>query len=320
MAPSSRLIAGWRGGFAHLARLLPLPASTSPVLAASLIPALKTLRKWSDRAFHWREAWRAGILGSRPKRILFSPWPEIEASLRQGFRRSAHTVTFAPIPPGGGGFDLVVPCSIEALMDAAADEALRRRNPLRLPDPSVIRLCDDKAALNARLCELGFRAHIPAAAQPGDYPYLLKLRRDACALNTFLIAGAEDEAAHAERLSAPDYLRQRCVRGEVEYTTHLLMADGRLRRHLTVSFWMERDCAIKGRDSVRLHRRCPARRADLVLFESMLAAIGFEGLCCVNYKLSEGVPMLFEINPRLGFSLGPFFSTFLRSLEWHRAA
>jgi len=283
------------------------------------IPTLKSIRKWRDRAFLWQESLRAVAQVRGRKRILFSPWPEIEASLRQGFRYANHELVFGPVPLHGGGFDLVVPCSIEALVAVADDDALRRRNPLRLPDPAVVRLCDDKAALNSRLRKLGFGRHIPAEASPGNFPYMLKLRRDSCARHAFLIAGPDDEAIHAERLGSPDYLRQECVRGEVEYTTHLLMAEGRLRRHLAVSFWMERDCAIKGRDPVRLHRRCPARRADLALFESMLAAIGFEGLCCVNYKLRAGVPMLFEINPRFGFSLGPFFGTFLRSLEWNRA-
>lgn len=283
------------------------------------ISILKSFRKWSDRAFLWREALRALDCVRGRKRILFSPWPEIEASLQRGFRYSRHEVTFAPVVPGECGYDLIVPCSIEALAVVAADDTLRRRNPLRVPDPAVVQLCDDKAALNSRLRELGFGLHIPATARPGEFPYLLKLRRDACARNTFLLAGPDDEAAYADRLHSPDYLRQACVRGEMEYTTHLLMAGRRLRRHLTVSFWMERDCAIKGRDPVRLHRRCRARAADLVLFESMLAALGFEGLCCVNYKLCRGEPMLFEINPRFGFSLAPFFATFLRSLDWDRA-
>lgn len=282
------------------------------------VATLKSLRKWRDRAFLWRECLLDPRHPRRCKRILFTPWPEVEVAVRQGFRHSRHEVHFGPLMPGGEGYDLVVPCSIEALTAAAADATLCRRNPLPVPDPAVVDLCDDKAALNARLSALGFGRHIPPAAEPGAYPYILKLRRDACARNTFLIAGPADEAAHADALHAADYLRQECVRGDLEYTTHLLMVGGRLRRELTVSFRMERECAIKGRDPVRLHRRCRARAGDVALFAAMLAAIRFEGLCCVNYKLRDGVPLLFEINPRFGFSLGPFFATFLRSLEWGR--
>lgn len=250
------------------------------------------------------------------KRILFWPWKELEEPVRRGFRLTRHEVTFGAIPPGGGDYDLVVPLSAETLMTAATDETLCQRNPLPIPDPAVVDLCEDKAAFNTRLRELGFARHIPADARPGVYPYVLKLRRDSCARNAFRIDGPADEELHRDRVDSPDYVRQECVLGEVEYTAHLLMIGGRLRRHLTLSFRMEADRSIKGRDQVRLHRRCHSRHLDL--FAAMLNAIGFEGLCCVNYKERDGVPVVFEINPRFGFSLGPFFAAFVRSLDWNR--
>jgi D-alanine-D-alanine ligase-like ATP-grasp enzyme len=56
------------------------------------------------------------------------------------------------------------------------------------------------------------------------------------------------------------------------------------------------------------------------LFAQMLAALGFSGLCCVNYKLVDGNPMIFEINPRCGFSLCAHFPQVLDALQprWWR--
>ncbi len=278
------------------------------------ILTLKSIRKWRDRLFmlgeRIQDRWRlpAG------KRILFSPWPEIEAPVRRGFQAMRHQISFGPVPPGGGDFDLVVPVSVEALQ--ATDDRLRRRNPLPIPLPAAVDLCDDKAALNARLRKEGFGLHVPGEARVSAYPYMLKRRRDAGAVNAYHIADADGEAAHRDKIDSLDYLRQEWIEGAVEYSEHLLLIRGRLRRALTVSYRMQAERSIRGRDPVLLHRRCHSRH--LRLFESMLNAIGFEGLCCVNYKIRGGIPIILEINPRFGFSLAPFFGAFVRSLDWQR--
>ena len=258
---------------------------------------------------------RIAIGGS--KKILFSPWPEVERNLGLSFKHTQHEIVFGEVPPGGGDFDLVVPCLLPALQAAGKDEVLKQRNPLPIPSAEAIDLCDDKAALNAFLETRGFGRHLPRKAPVGHYPYILKLRRDSCARNAHRIAGLIEEQAHAAIIDSHDYLRQEWIGGSTEYTAHLLHYGGRVHRALSISFLMQDGCAVRGRDPVVLHRRCPVRHVPL--FESMLNVVGFEGLCCVNYKERDRVPILFEINPRFGFSLAPYFSAFVRSLEWGRA-
>jgi len=278
------------------------------------IQTLKSMRKWRDRLFMAGQVALDRVRLPRGRRVLFTPWPEVEAALRGSFQGTGHVMAMAPLPPGGGGFDVVVPLSVEALEAASRDEALRRRNPLPLPSLAAIRRCDDKAALNAHLRARGFAKHVPADAEPGRWPYMLKRRWDACARNAFLVAGPADEAALAAQVASPDFLRQEWIEGETEYTAHLLHYGGRTRRALTLSFVMPNGRSIRGRDPVALHRRCRARH--VALFEAMLNAAEFEGLCCVNYKERDGVPLVLEINPRFGFSLAPFFAAFVRSFRW----
>lgn len=52
----------------------------------------------------------------------------------------------------------------------------------------------------------------------------------------------------------------------------------------------------------------------LSVLERMLAAIGYEGLCCVDFKVRDGRLQLLEINPRLGGSLAPSFGAFISRL------
>jgi predicted ATP-grasp superfamily ATP-dependent carboligase len=51
------------------------------------------------------------------------------------------------------------------------------------------------------------------------------------------------------------------------------------------------------------------------IFSDLLNAIGFEGLCCIDYKVKNGIPYIFEINPRFGGSLSFYFFSFLRHLN-----
>lgn len=283
-------------------------------------PTLKVLRKWRDRAFLTQE-WlreRVGVRG-RKRVLAWPPWPEFDAQLRRGFGRTRHELQFGPVPPGGGDFDLVVPLSNDQIIACAEDAVLNRRNPLPLPRREVVELCDDKAAFNARLTEAGFGEYIPGAPAPGEYPYFLKNRRDAGSQNIHRIGSEADERAHAARLHAPEYFRQRCIVGEVEFAAHILHFGGRIRQALTMRYTMPSPVAIKWRDPALLQRRCRNDASHLQLFSRMLTAIGFEGICCVNYKVRAGDPQVFEVNPRIGLTLGYFFPVFLRSLDWARS-
>ena len=278
---------------------------------------LKSIRKWRDRLFMLTENLRGRWALPRGRRILFSPWPNAEASIRRGFQHTRHVITFGEIPSGGGDYDLVVPFSIEALAAAGADEVLRRRNPLPLPSAAALELCHDKPVLNELLRANGFARHVPGPASRGVFPYMLKKGRDWSGSNSFCLLSATDESSHRTELDSPDYYLQEWIGGDTEYSAHILVKDGRVRRILTVEFIMQTDRAVHGRDPVLLMRRCHSRHT--ALFERMLQVVGFEGLCCVDYKVRGRIPYVLEINPRFGFSLGPFFSTFLRSLDWERA-
>jgi carbamoylphosphate synthase large subunit len=67
----------------------------------------------------------------------------------------------------------------------------------------------------------------------------------------------------------------------------------------------------KGRECVANYSKI-CRNTDLNLFAAMLRSINFDGLCCINYKIVDGRPFIFEINPRFGASLVPWFPIFVR--------
>ena len=144
-------------------------------------------------------------------------------------------------------------------------------------------------------------------------PYILKKRVGWWGDGCHLIRNQDDEQRIQERINDPDYFCQEFIPGASEFATHILFARGKIIKALNIMYAFESDTPIKGQDSdiYKVIHRCPY----LKLFGRVLRTIGFEGLCCVNYKVAQGQPFLLEINPRFGGSLSRYFFSFLRYLN-----
>jgi len=261
------------------------------------------------------EKLRALLASGPPKRILFSEKPDWVDDIRGGFRRLPHEVEFGAITEESfNRYDIVVPLTLSALEDA------RRYCPMDgnafpLPSEESVRLCDDKYEFNQALIQSGFGRYIPSMTLgPGlKPPYILKKRIGGWGIDCFVIRSREDEAEQSHRIHDPEYFCQELVLGPTEYATHILFIDGRIVKALNIRYEFAGEAPIKGQDAALLKGVC--RCPYLGLFARILGAIEFEGLCCVNYKVANGEPMLLEINPRFGGSLAPYFFSFVRHLQ-----
>ncbi len=247
-------------------------------------------------------------------RILFSPKPEWENNLRAGFRKTRHDITFGELSTAGiANHDLVVPLTISALRELCGLRELLGDHPLPIPSLECVDHCDDKYQFNTLMVEKGFGAHIPQMGRDLAYPYVLKKRIDEWGRSCHVIRSESDENEHAALLRDPDFFAQEFVAGTTEYTTHILYRQGRIVRAINIEYQFGTRTPVKGKDVHEFMRPCPCRHLDL--FASVLDSIGFEGLCCVNYKLLGRRPMILEINPRFGGSLAAFFFSFIRHVS-----
>jgi len=331
----------WRACIAPmpvLAMLLPLGAVASPALAGALLAAagylaftlgrrgMHAVRGWmfhtpDGRADGWdygqwliaRERLLAWLRPWNRCRILFPP-SDMEAALREGFLHFGDRLSFAELTPDRlRKHDLVVPLTLKDLEKLRGFHPLLAHNPLPLPSPDCVALCDDKLACNRTLAAAGFADCVPEIADSLPFPYVLKKRIDAWGDNTHVVASAEDELRLGALLHDPDYFRQAFVPGQREYAAHLLVLDGRIVSALTVEYGFVQPLHKKCREQPPHYRRL-RRATHLPLFRDMLASIGYEGLCCVNYKLENGRVRFLEVNPRFGASLAPWFFAMVRAL------
>ncbi|WP_426671419.1 ATP-grasp domain-containing protein [Mucilaginibacter sp. McL0603] len=251
-------------------------------------------------------------------RILFSANEGFEKNIRRGFlflRYEIHFDGFAAENIRKG--DLLVPLNVNDVRVASKMAHLTGDRRIPLPVLEAINICDDKYLFNKTLVEKGFKDIVPKISNNLPTPYFLKKKVDLGGRNSHLILNAEAEAKFKDMINSPDYFRQEIVEGKSEYATHILFRDHRIVTTLTIKHTFPKRLPVNGID--KSVYSTISNCAYLDTFSSVLEAIGFEGLCCFDYKVVDGKLYIFEINPRFGGSLGPYFFTFLRRLKVNAA-
>jgi len=176
-----------------------------------------------------------------------------------------------------------------------------------IPNSALVAACHDKFRLNVDLTHSYFCDLIPAIYDVKDYlyPYVLKKEHGASGYGTFILRNREHEERYADIIDDPAFFRQAYVAGESEFATHILMVDGQLRYHSTNLYHMGDDFLVKGSATHPKSNEINIAQDDkyIDLISSLLLYLGYEGTCCVDYKILDGKIKLMEINPRCGHSL-----------------
>jgi len=267
-------------------------------------------RRISNKFFIKYLKFRKLLLSPSPsQKILFSDSkPDWVKDISKGFKNSRHTIDFNAITSENiKGYDLLVPLTVQDLENKEIQK-LMLNNPIPIPSVESVLLCDDKYLFNKALISGGFKKFIPKMGDSKTFPYILKKKVDQFGVNTHIIHGPTEEADYSEQLQSSEYFTQEIIGGRYEYATHVVFRKGRIVNSLNIKYTFKGELSIKGKDeSLKTICRCPY----LKVFASMLETIGFEGLCCFNYKVRDNIPYIIEINPRFGSSLTPYFSLFV---------
>jgi len=87
-----------------------------------------------------------------------------------------------------------------------------------------------------------------------------------------------------------------------EYATHMLFNHGKIINHVTFKYNFEENYYIAGRAerNIEISDCLPEH---LKLFTKILQKLHYIGICCVDYKLINNTPIIFEFNARMGYYL-----------------
>jgi predicted ATP-grasp superfamily ATP-dependent carboligase len=237
----------------------------------------------------------------KPKRIAFGAMPFWEQAIRDNLapRYQPSFVDLAEVDPDD--YDAVVPLQLMhyAPLERFAD--LLGRKFLH-PSAATVALCDDKRALAEFLIANGFGDHVPQLRSAGPpYPYVWKRRRGWWGEHTYIVKNPADE--EALDLKDSDWFAQQVIPGNVEFATHLLRVGGAIKYVSTFVHLMASPLVVQGARQVALRSTLVRGCEHLAVFSAMLERLGFAGTACIDYKIVDGKPVVFEINPRFGASL-----------------
>lgn len=247
---------------------------------------------------------------SKKMRILFSKKKEWEPGLRNRFRFTRHEIVFDDLSARDfNDFDLVVPLTIHDVRYLSARRDQLKWNPIPIPSLECVELCDDKYRFNQTLIQSELKDLVPQMGGRLNYPYILKKKVDEWVANCHIIENEEDEKALSDKLTDPAYFTQDLVLGREQYSAHILFKNNQVVFSIDIQHVFGTKHPIQGRDasSYTRVRNCPY----LDQFAAVLRHIGFEGLCCIDYKVRDNAPLILEINPRFGGSLCRYFIYFM---------
>ncbi len=254
------------------------------------------------------------IMDRRSLRILFSDEEGAKPLIEKGFRKTRHSISFGQFTRDTiEKYDLIVPLTIADIDRLNEHRPLIDSNPIPIPSDQCVRLCDDKILFNGFLRENGYAEVIPRTDEDFGYPYILKRRVDDTGKNSTFILDKLQEEEVLRGLSREDYFTQEIIPGSIEFASHVLFMDGRIVRSLSFEYRLGDTLLVKGKHLPVEQRIIPCPFTEL--FTSILNAIGFEGLCCIDYKIQDNRPYIMEINPRFGGSLRLYFFSFIRNLK-----
>ncbi|MDB5025136.1 MAG: hypothetical protein JWP78_2891 [Mucilaginibacter sp.] len=247
-------------------------------------------------------------------RILFSEKCGGEHLIRNGFKMLPHHVDFDVISPAKiKNYDLVIPLNMKDLRALYKVPELLNKQLIPIPDLKAINICDDKFLFYQILVDNGFKDFLPKTEKNLPFPFLLKKKVASGGDDCYFITNPELKEEFMELIDSPDYFCQEIIEGKSEFDTHILFKNRQIVASMSIENSFAKEIYIKGKDEFICTKivKCPY----LDIFSDILESIGFEGLCCFNYKENQGKPSIFEINPRFDGSLSRYFFTFLRCLN-----
>ncbi|MDQ6968286.1 MAG: hypothetical protein Q9M14_06345 [Mariprofundaceae bacterium] len=247
------------------------------------------------------------------QKILFSDnygWGEHIRSRINALRYAPSFENFQQVDLDG--FEILIPMAINDIAFMHDKHLELQGKKCFIPPLQTLNLCNDKMQFNRFMVEHGYGRMIPTVSNQLSFPYILKKRIDENGIQSRIIESTKDEQFFKEFISSDEYFRQAYVAGQDEFTTHILMVDGRIVFHKTLVFSFEQALFIKGVGYRPSKKPNPCACADIDLFAEILNALNYEGLCCFNYKLVAGKMQIFELNPRYGCSLTYFLPAMMK--------
>jgi len=248
------------------------------------------------------------------KTVLFSKQDDWEGWIRKDIRDYVpffHEFNEIDI----NHFDLVVPLTIHAQKYLNAHPELLTEQKAIIPSDYCIDICNDKESFQYFLAKNGFEKLTPKMNEKLSFAYILKKKIGAWGEGISIIHDLESECAHISEIESKDYFKQEYIEGQDEYSSHIIFSDKRVVFLKTLKFTFCDRYFVRGKNFEPISTEVVDHSHFKGIFEDILNKLGYQGICCFNYKIIDHDLKLFEINPRFGGSMIRFINEALSSYK-----
>lgn len=243
----------------------------------------------------------------RKKTLLFSSQDSWEWALKKRILGYVpFFYDFDEINPND--FDVIMPLTLPAQRYINTNRKLFFNRIYISPSDYCIELCNDKAKFNDYLSKNGFQKLLPAIDEKFNYPYILKKKVGAWGVGTYIISSIKNEIEHKDKIESKEYFTQKYIEGKYEYAAHIIIVDKKIVFFKALKSTFHDEYFIKGRDFKPKSIEEIDHEKYKSIFEEILSRMGYEGICCFNYKITEEGLSIFELNPRFGATLNRFIN------------
>jgi predicted ATP-grasp superfamily ATP-dependent carboligase len=229
-------------------------------------------------------------------KILFSEKKDWETLMRPSLD-GKYLSTFMPLTqcPSLDDYDFVVPLTCHDTIYLNKIFPQHHNRKYLTPSTELLRLTNDKYLFNDFLERNSYAEYLPARAT--TKPYILKKRIDGWGRCSRIVRDGEHVG-----YDPAEFFTQEFIPGNVEYATHLLAQNGVVVYHSSRKYTFADDWYVRSQTTT-------PKTTDIIptehlpLFERLITDLKYTGLCCIDYKVQDGVVKIFELNPRMGASL-----------------
>ena len=175
-----------------------------------------------------------------------------------------------------------------------------------IPSKELVHTASYKNLFYELLSEHGFKDYYPQELSSPDFskPFIVKRLHGESGLGIFLIW---DEPRYnlilkEQSLKNQPFILEEYIEGDDEYVFYVVCKGGEILWHASLVAQPPKDSRVQ-KGSFTNASEIELSEEIYKVFERILKAFNYEGPANFNYKLKDGKPIIFEMNPRMGGSM-----------------
>jgi len=159
----------------------------------------------------------------------------------------------------------------------------------------------NKLSFHSFMTYNGFFGYIPKKYDTIVYPCIIKHKFSVYGKDTHILNSPDNLP---KDIDLNDYIINELIPGKSEYVTHIFAKNGKILLESTNKYTFDIPLYIKGvQTRPSLKEKIKIDNNIRCVFERIVEKSDYSGMMCIDYKIVDNLPIIFEINPRLGGSL-----------------